>query len=110
MKRPTTGKEVLMRVRSLLVKGVVAGALAVGSLSLTAGAAHADNQTICTNNFYLQGVYYEAYQNDWSNYQSTVGTAGGEPAADYYYDQYQMDYSTYQYYTSRVNGCLIRVP
>ncbi len=44
-----------MALRSLLVKGAVAGALAMGSLGITAVAAHASGD--CTQYFYLQGKY-----------------------------------------------------
>jgi hypothetical protein len=97
-----------MALRSLLVKGAVAGALAVGSLGITAVAAHASGD--CTQCFYLQGKYYDAYRLDYQNYQSVVGTAGGDPAAGYYYDLYQADYSTYLFYTSKVNSCNLRQP
>jgi hypothetical protein len=49
-------------------------------------------------------------RDDYQNYLDTVGTAGGEPAADYYYDLYQTDYSTYLMYTSKVNLCNLRQP
>jgi|KBSMisStandDraft_5_1062788.scaffolds.fasta_scaffold2474773_1 hypothetical protein len=97
-----------MALRSLLVKGAVAGALAAGSLGITAVAAHASGD--CTQYFYLQGKYYDAYRLDYQNYQSVVGTAGGDPAAGYYYDLYQADYSTYLFYTSKVNSCNLRQP
>lgn len=97
-----------MALRSLLVKGAVAGALAMGSLGITAVAAHASGD--CTQYFYLQGKYYDAYRLDYQNYQSVVGTAGGDPAAGYYYDLYQADYSTYLFYTSKVNSCNLRQP
>jgi hypothetical protein len=80
----------------------------MGSLGITAVAAHASGD--CTQYFYLQGKYYDAYRLDYQNYQSVVGTAGGDPAAGYYYDLYQADYSTYLFYTSKVNSCNLRQP
>jgi hypothetical protein len=99
-----------MGMRGLLVKGAMAAALATAGIGLTAGPAHADGIEVCTHNFYLQTYYYEAYQSDWANYQSTVFADGGQPAADYYHTLYEMDYASYQYYTAKVNGCLIREP
>ncbi len=97
-----------MGMRSLLVKGVVAGSLAAGSLGFTAVAAHANSP--CDSYFQLQGHYYDLYRDDYQNYLDTSGTAGGQPAADYYYTLYQDDYSTYLFYTSRLNTCNLREP
>ena len=97
-----------MRLRSLLVRGAVAGVLAGGALGFTAAAAHAGPS--CEVYFYRQGLYYTAYTNDWNNFVATVGQPGGQPAADYYYNQWELDYASYQYYSARLNSCMLQQP
>jgi hypothetical protein len=105
---PETGKEPSHGIAQSSGQGRGSGGPRGGSLGITAVAAHASGD--CTQYFYLQGKYYDAYRLDYQNYQSVVGTAGGDPAAGYYYDLYQADYSTYLFYTSKVNSCNLRQP
>ena len=92
-----------MRVRSILVKGAIAGVLAFGSLSMTVGTAHAS--TGCETLESYANYWANQAWNDWNNYMNANGTAGGQPAADYYYAQYQDDWTIYQAYESRANTC-----
>jgi hypothetical protein len=93
----------------ILVKGAMAGALAAGGLGLAVDTAHAGGGEC------LQYENNANYWNDqafiaYSNYVSTNGTAGGQPAADYYYETYQDDMSTYHYWNSKFNNCNYEAP
>jgi len=104
-----TGKEFLMLIRSLLLKGAAAGVLAAGSLGLAAGAAHADGGScaqFARNATYWNNQAWTA----WNNYMDASEDAGGQPAADFYYETYQDDISTYHYWDSRYNACNREAP
>ena len=92
-----------MKIRSLMVRGAVAAALAAGGTGLTSAAAHAST-TACG---YLQGRanYYRNISDlAWALYITYV-SAGRFADADEEFDWYVMDYSIYQYYVDRFNSC-----
>ena len=98
-----------MMIRSILVKGAMAGALAVGGIGLAVGTAHAGGSECLqyeNNANYWNDQAFIAYSNDLS----TNGTAGGQPAADFYYETYQDDMSTYHYWNSKFNNCNYEAP
>ena len=93
-----------MRVRSVLVRAVVAAGLAAGSVGLTAGTAHASSCAIMLS----QSRWY-SQQADW-DWQQAVATGGQEPAQSYYLDQYELDQQWSIIWYDRFNSCNARVP